>query len=596
MLAAPGAFTGGPVSYRYVLATGDTASVEFTASDPDGDPLVWQVTGAQAGQAQVGVSYPVPATGSTFSLAFAAVGAPAAASLSVLVEDPRGGVAAVDVLIVRSGAPTITDVMPSSAFAGAPQRFTLTGSALSLGGTVLPTVRFATVPATDVVVVDDATVTGATPSTLPLGATSVTATTPYGTGTLGGGSFTTYSYPVDLLDSDVALDAGAGTELVTWSDGASLQAVWIEAGALRQQRSLDGGATWSAAQTLSGAELPGQPQVIAVGDDVTVVWVGDGSSIVQRTSSDGGVTFAAATTLSTGSAPAARPLLAASGDRRHCAWLAGSSGLGAQRVHVASSSDAGASWTADKAVSDDGTNQSQHAIGCEGSAAWIALYQNVPAGSGPGVYTCRSSDGGLLWTAAVRRSNASQNITAVRTCNDGARAFLVWVRNDELEYMVSLDAGAGWPTQSTLLRTTDLGPISQPAVACEGERLFAAYVTGAAADTIAVSRVGAAGAVPEHVTVSTVTESVGAPQLAVRGNYAFVAWRGGAVGGGTGSARIRLSSSVDLALTFGMPVTFGDATSAQELPRLVLDGARLWLGWLDYRNGTPGLFSNRTEQ
>jgi hypothetical protein len=26
-----------------------------------------------------------------------------------------------------------------------------------------------------------------------------------------------------------------------------------------------------------------------------------------------------------------------------------------------------------------------------------------------------------------------------------------------------------------------------------------------------------------------------------------------------------------------------------------VDGARVWLGWLDYRGATPALFTNRTE-
>ena len=191
-------------------------------------------------------------------------------------------------------------------------------------------------------------------------------------------------------------------------------------------------------------------------------------------------------------------------------------------------------------------------------------------------------------------SQASTGITAICACTDGASSYLAWVRDGELEYVASQNTGLGWPTQATLFRTNDLGAITEPVIACEGDRLFAAYVAGG--NNAAFSRIGGVGAVAEHVTVSDVVESVREPQLSVRGNYLYIAYSSGAIGGGTGSARIRYATSVDLGVSFTSPSGLGDGTAAQDEVRMMIDDARVWMGWLDYRGASAALFENRTEQ
>ena len=191
------------------------------------------------------------------------------------------------------------------------------------------------------------------------------------------------------------------------------------------------------------------------------------------------------------------------------------------------------------------------------------------------------------------RSAVSAGIGEVAVCNDGARVTLVWTRGDQLEYLVSENSALGWQTQPTQLRPADFGAISAVTVRADGDRLFAAYLGDG--QNVAVSRVGAAGALPEHATVSDTVEESAAPSLEVGGNYVFVAWRGGAFGGGAGAARVKIATSVDVGVTFTAPATFGDGSAAQDEPRLIVDGARVWLGWLDYRGAAAALFSNRTQ-
>lgn len=585
--AAP-ELSGGPVQFNYVLATGSTDSLTFTATDPNSDALTWNVAVSGTAQAAVGLGFVSPSTGSTFTLDLAVVAAPASATVSLLVEDPRGGAAAIDILFVRSGAPTITGVTPDSAFVSAPQEATITGSSLLLGNAVNTAASFGGAAAGDVVVVDDATLTCTTPSPGLLGPNSVGVQNAFGSDALPGSAFTMYQYPVDLFAADSALDAGAGAQLATANDGAAIQAVWVEGGALLHRRSTDAGATWSTPQTLSSGETPTEAQLSLRGNELVVVWIGDGTNILTRSSANGGVTFDPVATLNPTAAGASssRPRLARAGSRVYCAWLQGNFGLGTQRVHATSTPNNGGSWLTGGVVTEQGANQEQHVLGCDETAAWIA-FGSAP-GPGPGVYTSRSTDGGILWTAGVLRSAVTTSIGDLSVCNDGARVYLVWVRDAELRYMVSTNSGLGWPTQSTLFRTNDLGTVFNVTVACRGERLYAAYLAG---QNVAFSRIGGAGALPEHVTLSDAMEQASTPELAVSGNYLFTAWRGGL--GAT--ARIKLATSVDLGSTFTTPATFGDGTAAQDLPQLLVDGARIWLGWLDSRGATPALFANRTQ-
>lgn len=594
VLTVPTELSGGPVLFSYTLPTAGTQSLTFTAADSDGDALLWQVSVSATGATNAGLTFASPAFGSTFTIDLVAVATPTTAQVNVLVEDTRGAAAAIDILLIRSGAPTVTGISRTSAFASAPQAVTITGSAFSLGNTVTTLASFGGVVAGDVVVVDETTITCLTPQGGIVGPNTVGVTNAYGSALAPAGSFTMYEYPLNLFAADVASDGGTGGQLAVANQGASMHMAWVEGGMLQYRHTEDAGASWSTPMQLSGAEVPSDPQIAVDDQEVTVVWQGDGQLIMARSSSDGGMTFVVPTILNplAGGVPVSRPRVATAGGRKYCAWLQGNSGLMQQRVQVATSNGS-EFWRAAMPVSDQGANQSLNELACNGPECWIA-YTDTPTGQGAGVYTSYTADTGLIWSTGVRRSQASSGITAIRACTDGASSYLVWVRDGELEYMASQNAGFGWPTQATLFRTNDLGGITEPVVACEGDRLFAAYVAGG--NNAAFSRIGGAGASPEHVTVSDVVESVREPQLSVHGNYVYVAYSSGTIAGGTGTARIRYATSIDIGLNFTAPIGLGDGTAAQDQPRMMTDEARVWLGWLDYRGANAALFENRTEQ
>lgn len=590
-IQVPAQLSGGPVQFTYVLPVTGSQSLRFAATDPDGDVLTWQVAVSASGATAAGLTFASPASGSNFSIELSAIAAPVAANLSVLVEDPRGAAAAIDIQLIRSGAPTISALSRSSAFASAPQDLTIQGSAFSLGGTVTTTPSFSGVVANSFTIVNDSTLNCTTPAAAMLGVNTVAVSNQYGNAQAPANSFTMYSYPVDLLENDVAFDSGGGSQLVTANDGGRMHAVWLEGAAVQYSRSLDAGATWSPAAPISGAETPASPKIVVDADTVAVVWLGDvggsGGSLQVSVSTDAGETFT--TTRELAAANASTPDLAVSGKYIHCVWTNQPPGP-VQQVYTASSTNFGVNWGEGRPAYTTSENQTRPVVGCYEGDAWIALRQGVDQR----VYTSHSSNAGFIWKQGVARSNAvgAPDTAAVLLCNDGPRVYLVWADDGSLFYKVSENAGLGWSTQQSLLRSSlDLGNISavDASVDCEQDRLAVCYFAGNA--TVAFTRIGAAGALPEHVTLNSIVEAVRQTQVALRGNYVFAAWSAGDIA----SARIKLSTSTNRGVSFTSDATFGDGSAAQVMPSMMVDSARLWLGWLDSRNA-PALFSTRTER
>ncbi|MFT4512313.1 MAG: hypothetical protein ACI89X_003466 [Planctomycetota bacterium] len=591
-IQAPGQLSGGPVQFTYVLPIAGSQVLTFNAADINGDTLNWQVAVSASGATAAGLTFASPAFGPTFTVSLGPVASPVTANLNVLVEDPRGAAAAIDILLVRSGLPEVTGISRSSAFATAAQDVTISGGAFALGNTVNTIASFSGIVADNIAVVDESTLTCTTPLAASLGVNTVAVSNQFGGTILQTGTFTMYSYPVDLLDNDTAFDSGGGAQLVTANVGARMHAAWVEGGAVLLSTSLDGGAIWSAAMTLSGAELPSSLRIAVDGDTVVVAWIGNitglGGSLHVRTSIDAGLAFDPIVELAASSA--FTPAICVSEQYMHCAWM--KSDPGVQKVWVASSTTTGSVWNAGKPAYTTIDNQSQPAIGCLGGDAWISLRQGVDQR----LHTTHTSNAGFFWSAGVARSSvaAVPDLAPALFCNDGQRVFMVWADDGALQYMVSENAGLGWPTLQSVLRAADLGVISaaNAATYCEEDRLVAAYVAGGS--NVAFTRIGASGAVPEHVTLSTVVEPARQPSIALRGSYVFAAWSGGDVGAGT--ARIKLATSTNRGVTFIGPSTFGDGAAVQDAPRMIVDDARIWMGWVDSRGVGPALFHNRTEQ
>lgn len=592
-IVVPPSVTGAPPSFQHTLTTSQTESLVFTATDAEGDPLTWQVSVDGAAAAAAGISFPSPFAGNTLTLTIGTAVAPAAVTLTLLVEDQRGAAAAIDLRIVRSGPPTITGISPGSAFTTRGQAVQITGTALRLGGAALTSVSIGGLPATGVTAVSDTEVRCTTPTSAAIGNAVASVSTQFGTAALPSTAFRFHSFPPALFTNDVRLDAGNASDLQLARERDTLHAVWREGTTVVHRVSTDRGASWSPPLPLSGAETATEPQVLAVGSDVLVAWIGDGTSVLVRRSTDGGATFEAVQRLDPLSpvTPASRVRLAKDDDFLVAAWIAGDTGVGAGQVVAATSADLGVAWTAPNTVAAGGQNQRNHEVAAAQGVAWVAFEDDRLGAGARGAYVARTINLGTSWQTAQRVNSPGSLAGSVRLLASATRVYVAWVQSGSLLMATSADAGATYGSTLVTLHPSAFGTASEPALAGDSTQLTAAFVVNGT--SIRSARFTTIGATVLNATLETVATESAEPRVATSGNYVFVAWREGNVGGGT--ARVQFAVSTDNASTFGNATLFGDGLASQAAPRLGIDGANVWFGWLDSRVVGTGVYANRTE-
>jgi len=622
VLQVPSDFTGGPTAFGYYLPTTSAATLTFTATDEDGDPLLWQVSASAAAATSAGLVYSPSVSGSTLVMELQEVGEaePAVALVGVRVEDPAGASVVVDLVFVRSASLTLTGVSPSSAFRSAPQELTLTGSEFLVEGNVGVadnSVLFQGGVGSAVYAVDDNTLQCFSPSGATLGGNTITVLNQYSEPQALAGAFDVYAYPVDLLAGDAMLTPACAAYDVASAGGAQ-HLVWTDGVRIYYDRSLDGGANWLGPQAIDQAGVSGErdePQVAADGSTVVVAWQQGDAQVFARTSTDGGETFADVDALFGGGA---RDLqVCVSTPRVYCSWV----DVQQSRISVVASGDQGMTWSSPNgfgvAQAAASADSGGYTVGCDGASAWVAYGQiedPVTLNQEAGLWMTHTSDGGETWAPSSLCRGAAASVSSVTSCNTDELVYVAWVEDGALASLRSDDAGQTWSLEPEVLSPV-ASRVSRPVLACEGERLFAAYVVDSPL-AVGVARVTSWGGSAEHTQITdsagVVPGAIGQPALAQVGNYVFVAYREAPLAPASGAApgRVKLSSSVDMGQTFLPAEVFGDfgaggaaagqsGIPGQSLPRVMIDGARVWLGWLDDRqapNGVRGLYQNRTEK
>ncbi|MCU0864738.1 MAG: exo-alpha-sialidase [Planctomycetes bacterium] len=590
-IQVPSTLAGTSPTYDYVLPFEAVDQLVFEATDPEGGALAWQVIGDVAAVGAVAIAAPSSTAGGSLTMTFSSLTAPVAVGMTILVEDPRGGAAAIDLRVVRSGPPTLISATPDSAFLTQPQTVQLVGSGFRLGPAPNTRFRFAGQPIVAPTITSDSRASFVTPSLAVLGPTAVGVANQFGIAALPVGSFSMHAWPVDLFATDARIDAGAASEVELARDGAAAHAVWLEGPALVHRVSPDRGRTWAPPVTLSGPEAVSEPQLLVDGDLVLAGWIGDGTAVWVRRSIDGGATWEPAVRGSgpISTTPVSKVRLAQSGDHRHVAWLAGNVIAGEGRVMAIASTTAGATWTAPNPVASAVGNQRSVAIVCSDNFVWVLYEQDLP-GRPRGAYVARSFDAGSTWPEVLRLSPLTAEVSEAALCTDGMRVHATWLQNGGLALASSPDRGASWGDTIIDLQTAQAGTVTAPHVTCDERRLVAAFVVGGT--SVRTATFTPAGVSLQRATIELQPTRSDQPRIAVSGNYAFVVWREGEVAQGT--ARLAFAASPTDGI-WTSPSSFGDGNSVQTAPRLAASGAHLLFAWGDSRAATTGVFVNSTE-
>ena len=538
------------------------------------------------------LTFTAPQAGPTLTLSLGIAAAPVGVTMTILVEDPRGGAAAIDLRVLRSGPPSLSGITPGSAFVTQPQDVRITGNGFDLAGAANTTFAFDGLAPGNPTVVSDSLARCTTPTTAALGPTVIGVANQFGMAALPASAFTFHAWPIDLFANDARIDAGAASSVEIARDGAAVHAVWLEGTALVHRGSSDAGQTWSTPTPLSAVEAVTEPQLLVDGDVVLAAWIGDGTAVWVRRSDDGGASWDPAVRVDAAAVvtPASRVRIAQSGTRRYATWVSGNVIAGNAAVLAVASATSGATWTAPNPVSVTSGNQRTVALACSGDIAWVLYEQDLP-GQPRGAYVARTLDTGSTWGPERRLNPSTTAASDVSLCTDGLRVYATWLQNGGLALAASTDRGTSWGNTIIDLQTSQQGVVSAPHVSCDDVRLAAVFVVGNT--SVRAATFTHVGATVQRTTIESTTTVSGEPRIANVGNYAFVVWREGEVVGGT--ARLRFAASTNAGLQFTAAAAFGDGGAVQTAPRLAVDGAHVRLAWIDNRAATAGVFVNGTE-
>lgn len=284
--------------------------------------------------------------------------------------------------------------------------------------------------------------------------------------------------------------------------------------------------TWRAPQNVSNpgidAAMP-HLHMSSDGQQLTAVWfegVEDQMAVMTSRSADAGVTWSAPTALSAPGANNYLPQIAGSSDgmRLAVAWDNNPGEEGA--VQVATSADAGSTWTAPRTLGADGSGDARIVAAQDGSR-YTALWNQRTGDGRSALLASTSSDGGGTWSEPVDVSVSGTYATLAEftASEDGRTVFAAWEQSapeDKLVLMaaVSRDGGTTWP-QPVVVAAKDRTTMFQDVVAsADATRLTVAWTgfgDGPAAINVATSTDGVAWSTPQ--VLSNPAEIAGWPQL-----------------------------------------------------------------------------------
>ena len=292
----------------------------------------------------------------------------------------------------------------------------------------------------------------------------------------------TWSAVVDLS----ATGQNAFSPQIVAAPNNTLTAIWYRNSGLEDiiqtASSTDGGATWSTPVDLSPRrEDAYDPQIVAAPNNtLTAIWYwsnGANNIIQTRSSTDGGATWSTLRELSSSGQDAYAPQIVAAPNNTLTAIWFRSNGAN-NIIQTASSTDAGATWSTPVDLSVAGQSANEPQIVAAPNNTLTAIWRRSN-GANNIIQTASSTDAGATWTAVVDLSVAGQSAGApqiVAAPNNTLTA--IWYRYNGAHFIIqtasSTDAGATW-TAPVDLSATGQGAYGQQIVAAPNNTLTAIW-------------------------------------------------------------------------------------------------------------------------
>ena len=375
-------------------------------------------------------------------------------------------------------------------------------------------------------------------------------------------------------------------------------------------RSLDGGATWLATDVRLDTDAPGaaisaQPRIAASGSAVYVVWYDHRNGLEDiyfNRSLDGGATWLAADvgigTDVPGAASSWSPEIAASGSTVYVTWSDGRNG--STDIFFNRSSDGGGTWLAtDVRIGSDvpGAASSNFVKMAASGPAVFVTWSDGRNGSSD-VYFNRSLDGGTTWLVADVRLNTavpSRQTREVAIAVSGSLVYVTWTdyRNGFTDIYLnrSLDDGTTWLAADVRLDTDVAGATESkyPQIAAAGGSVYVTWADGRSGGNwdIHFNRSLDVGNTWLPADVRLDTDPPGAslsnfPQILASGSTVSVVWEDRRQ---PGSFDIRLNQSLDAGATWlAEDVRLDTADGYSGRAQIATGSGSLYVTWQDARD------------
>jgi hypothetical protein len=341
----------------------------------------------------------------------------------------------------------------------------------------------------------------------------------------------------------------------------------------------------------------------AVGDTVHLVYyreaVPGNTEIYYRRSTDGGDTWGSELALTSAAGASISPSVAASGTRVYVVWSEARDGNA--EIYFKMSSDSGATWTADRRVTNASGDSLGPAIAVGPSRIHVAWLDRRDGNRE--VYYASGSPDGTTWTPDARLTNTAEESTGPSIVADGATLHVVWKESNYIAHLRSNDEGATWSSQTQLSHpgTEYLRFSDYPRVSASGGQVVVVWIDNRSSDTyfgsydlyaITSSSAGASWGT-EHPISGGATSTTVLPAVEVRGAKVRVVWPARL---SPGNWNLLYLKSEDGGNTWATPATLevgGPATPDRpSLARTAL-GSRLHMAWTSAELGNDALNNPR---
>ncbi|MBA4248582.1 MAG: hypothetical protein C0444_09870 [Microbacterium sp.] len=351
-------------------------------------------------------------------------------------------------------------------------------------------------------------------------------------------------------------------------------------GALVLTPSIPAGAAvgvWRAPVTLSApGQDSSQPWIVSDGNTMTTVWAGNlGSNRIHAASStDGGTSWSPSPNpLSPFGQAAWDPRVVTDGTTITALWV-----FGDFRIQATSSANGGSTWSNPATLSAPGENAFDPQLVTDGTTI-TALWSQSDDGISLRVQATSSTDGGLTWGVPVALSDAGQSASNPKLVTDGERITAVWSRYDGSNFRIqsrtSINGGATWGPATNL--SAPRQGAGQPHVVTDGTTITAIWrrYDGSNSRIQAASSIDGGTTWSTPATLSPSGQDAYDPQVATDGTTITAIWR--RYDGS--NERIQTRSTTNGGTTWSTTATLSPSGQDAKEPQVVTDGTTTTIVW-----------------